>query len=495
MGSNVDWSQFAAGAQEAPVVSQKEALLRQQSGGYGPDGKPVPSAMVVDTQTPAPRGIDWSKYAATPPQPKPQVPTPAQPTQDAPIDDPEGDAARALAEGSPSVVRGAIKGLAAPVTIPADVAIWGTNKLKKAFDPNASTLDTDSSDVLGSVLDKMGLKKAAPVAINEQGGGGSTSALGTVGELTGAALSTPFNPKFSADINPGRWWSSANPTSGVNNAIIQNAVRTTLGVPATQAGEYGVTSGVMKQAQDAYKAALDTGRNANTVFQDNPRTIATTLANMAQDQGYEKDTLKELLARPEVTKLFRILQDGKATTEQLGNASSALGSAAAGTSDSILRNTLFKFRDYAEDAIKSSLSPADAATYEQGLTKFKAYQQIANSGALNTTTGEVNPVKLLNSIKNDADWINGTNQSPLYQVLRHVERGQKAVESMTDSIPGKLGYAVRTAAKSIPGVAQSIIQRGVPETLRQIANHPGFLQSLGGNSDADNVSDGAQPSP
>jgi hypothetical protein len=492
MGSNVDWSQFAAGAtsgqsgntpQDAPVVSQKEALLRQQSGGYGPDGRPVSGAMVVDTNTPAPTkgGIDWSRYAATPPKPA-STPTPPSAPTDDDVSDPEGDAARALAEGAPSVVRGMAKGIAAPVTIPADVAIWGTNKLRKAFNPSASTLDTDASDVLGTVLDKMGLRRAP-------------GAVGTIGEITGAALATPFNPKFSADINPGTWWSSANPTSGVNNSIIQNAVRTTLGVPAAQAGEYGVTSGVMKQAQDAYKAALDTGRNANTIFQDNPRTIATTLANMAQDQGYEKDTLKELLARPEVTKLFRILQDGKATTEQLGNASSALGASAAGASDSILRNTLFKFRDYAEDAIKSSLSPADAATYEQGLTKFKAYQQIANSGALNTTTGEVNPVKLLNSIKNDADWINGTNQSPLYQVLRHVERGQKAVESMTDTIPGRLGYAVRTAAKSIPGVAQSIVQRGIPETIRQIANHPGFLQSLGGNSDADNLPNSAQPSP
>jgi hypothetical protein len=481
MPNNVDWSQYASGApQELEVISPKEAKLRQQSGGYGADGRPAPSMAVVDTQAPQSKSaspIDWTKYAAVQ-----NTSTPPQPTQDD-VYDPQGDEARALAATAPSAVRGIMKGAAAPVTIPADVAIWGTNRLRKAYNPNATTLDTDASDVLGTVLDKFGLTKSPGVA-------------GTTAEIVGAALGGAFNPSFGKDINPGKWWSTANPTSSVNNAIIGDAVRQTLGV-ASKPGEYGVTAEIMRQAQQAYQGALNIGRNANTVFQDNPKTIATALASIAQDAGYEKDTLVELLKRPEVTKLFRIFQDGRATTEQLGNASSALGSAASGATDSILRNTLFKFRDYAEDAIKSALSPQAAAIYEQGLQKYKAYQQIAGSGALNTTTGELNPVKLLNSIKNDADWINGTNTSPLYQVLRHVENGQKAVDSMMDSVPGKLGYAIRTAVKTIPGVAQSIVQRGIPETLRQIANHPGFLQSLGANSDADtnNVPNSTQPSP
>lgn len=469
------------------VVSQGEAKLRQT--GYLANGQPAPSAMMVDMNTPAPKGAAIPTQKATQPvQWKPDEPPP-EPA----LDDTEGDVARSLAETAPSVVRGMVKGAAAPVTIPADLAIWGTNKAKQALG-STSTLDTDASDVLGSVLDKFGLSKAAGVA-------------GTAGEITGSLLGGMSNPSFGKDVNPGKWWSSANPTSPVNQNIIGDAVRQTLGVPsrlsATGSPQYGVTSDVMAEAQKAYKGALDIGRNANTVFQDNPRTIATSLASIAQDAGYEKDTLAELLKRPEVTKLFRIMQDGKATTEQLGNASSALGSAAAGASDSILRNTLFKFRDFTEDAIKSSLSPNAAAIYEQGLQKYKAYQQISGSGALNTTTGELNPVKLLNSIKNDADWINGSNTSPLYQVLRHVEKGQTQVDALTDTVPGRLGYALRTAVKSIPGVAQSIVQRGIPETIRGIANHPGFLQSLGANSDArngansdaNNVPTSAQPTP
>jgi hypothetical protein len=453
------------------VITPAEAKLRQDSGGYGPDGRPAASAAMVDSQATG-KGV-----ISKPPQPVQWKPEPATPAPTDDLNDTEGDVARSLAQTAPSVIRGMVKGAAAPVTIPADLAIWGTNKAKQALG-STSTLDTDASDVLGSVLDKFGLSKAPGVA-------------GTASEITGSLLGGLSNPSFGKDINPGKWWSIANPTSQVNNAIIQDAVRQTLGV-ASKPGEYGVTSDVMAQAQNAYKGALDVGRNANTIFQDNPRTIATSLASIAQDAGYEKDTLAELLKRPEVTKLFRIFQDGKATTEQLGNASSALGSAAAGASDSILRNTLFKFRDFTEDAIKSSLSPNAAAIYEQGLQKFKAYQQISGSGALNTTTGELNPVKLLNSIKNDADWINGSNTSPLYQVLRHVERSQSALDSTLETIPGKVGYALKTAARSIPGVAQSIVQRGIPETLRQIANHPGFLQSLGANSDANsnNIPDG-----
>jgi hypothetical protein len=39
------------------AISPKEANLRQQSGGYGADGKPAPATAVVDTQgTPAPQG-------------------------------------------------------------------------------------------------------------------------------------------------------------------------------------------------------------------------------------------------------------------------------------------------------------------------------------------------------------------------------------------------------------------------------------------------------
>jgi hypothetical protein len=485
--AEIDWSQYAAGGppENVDVVSQGEAKLRQT--GYLANGKPAPSAMVVDMNTPPPRGgpgpVDWSKYAATPPKQPEAVSQPDADKYDF-TNDPEGAQQRLMGDLDPrGYARGAIRGATAPATIPADVAIWVTNKVRKVLDPEASTLDTDASDVLGTVMDKMGLKKP-------EGPGGTAS------ELAGGLIGGGLNPKFAADINPGKWWSWANPTSPVNNSVLGDAVRQTLGVPS-KPGEYGVTAEVMAAAQKAYKGALDIGRNAATIFQDNPRTIATSLASIAQDAGYEKDTLVELLKRPEVTKLFRIFQDGRATTEQLGNASSALGSAAASVSDSILRNTLFKFRDFAEDAIKSSLSPQAGALYEQGLQKFKAYQQISNSGALNTTTGEFNPVKFLNSIKNDADWINGSNQSPLYQVMRHVEAGQKVVDQMLDSVTGKIGYALRTAAKSIPGVAQSIVQRGIPETMRQIANHPGFLQSLGGNPDADanNVSNSPGQNP
>jgi hypothetical protein len=473
----MDWSQYAAGTPQATppesvdVVSQSEAELRKT--GYLANGKPAPSAMVVDMNTPPPGGkpatVDWSKYAAAPSSQSKVDPADADKYDF--TNDPQGAQERLMGDlGAKGYARGIIRGATAPVTIPADVAVWGTNAVKKVLDPDSSTLGTDASDALGMIMDKMGLKKP-------EGAGGTAS------ELAGGLIGGGLNPSFAKDINPGKWWSAANPTSPVNNSVLGDAVRQSLGVPS-KPGDYGVTTEVMRAAQQAYQGALNIGRNATTIFQDNPRTIATSLASIAQDAGYEKDTLAELLKRPEVTKLFRIFQDGKATTEQLGNASSALGGAAASASDSILRNTLFKFRDYAEDAIKSSLSPQAAALYDQGLQKYKAYQQISNSGALNTTTGEVNPVKLLNSIKNDADWINGTNQSPLYQVLRHVENGQKAIDSMVDSVPGKIGYALRTAVKTIPGVAQSIVQRGIPETLRQVANHPGFLQSLGGNPDA-----------
>lgn len=385
--------------------------------------------------------------------------------------DPQGAQERLMGDlGANGYIRGIVKGAAAPLTIPADAGIYAVNKAKQALGDD-STLNTDASDVLDHVLDKMGLKKP-------EGPGGTAS------EIAGGLIGGLTNPSFAKDISPGKWSSLANPTSQVNSDILSATARQALGVPPT-AGNFGLTADVLKQAKESYGQALDIGRSPTKIFQDNPQTIANSLANIAKDEGFEADTLQELTKRPEVNKLFRLLRDGKATAEQLGEASSDLGAASAKEGGTILGRTLGQYRDFAEDAIKSTLNPQEAAQYADGLKKYKLYRTIVDSGAVNSTTGQLNPGKLLNAVKSDSGFYTGTNKSPLYDVLRKVEASQGTVDMMAEAIPGKAGYMLKSAARTVPGFMQSLTQRGIPNTLRQFANHPGFLSVLGANPDAD----------
>lgn len=449
-------------AQDIPVVSQKEANLRQQTGSLA-DGSAAPSAMMVDsgTTTPPPGRLTAADLSPPPPAASP------------PGTDPD-DFESAMGESSPKTLResglilkGLLKGGASIVTAPNDIAEaiknHAMNWVREQFGYSPSKEEPSSGDLVNNGLTAAGF----PQATGQQENALETAAGFAGGVLAGQAIPGGMSPSKLS------YWRSAGPTSSVNSEVVNTLAAGKIGEQAK-----AVTPDVMNSASQRITGILDDVRGPDRIVMNHPDAVNSQIFAMA---GEHTPTDSRLLKNDYIQRLSDEFNDGAANAQQLGNIASGLGREGSNkaATDWPLAQGLFEAKDYVEGLISEGLSGTEKAAYDEARQQYKWLVKYKEPGMVNRDTGQVNAVKLATDLEStDANGFSlGQNKEPLYSVLRQVQGSDGT--SMPAIYHNKLAILMRAAARLGPGAAQYVAQRGLVPGLRAVVNHPGFMEGLG----------------
>lgn len=464
-----DFAPSRADATPVDVVSQKEADLRQQTGSTA-SGAAAPTAMVIDTQAPgslkpAPKrgGLLTAQDLAG--QVQAQADASPDPNEHSDFESQMGESSPATPHEAGVVAKGLVKGVASPLTAPADISIGAVNLVKRLLGMSDATLNTNASDLLDKGLVKAGFPESK---------GTGDEALDMAAGIAGGTLGTGGAGKLgSKAMADNSFWSSAGGNGGQNKAI-------TNALWANKIGENGATKltpTVLAAADDRIGAVLDSTRSPNHIYLASPEEIHSKIGAINGDLTPVNNAV---LNNNTVQKLLNTFAGGHATAEDLGNISSQLGKAAKVTakSDYETHAGLLQVKDYVEGLIQEGLEPGQAAPYAAARQQYSALQKVAKF--VNPGNGDLNGAglgKYLQRTESQA-YTYGRNSEPAYEVLRRAQ-GVAGAKTVMNALPS----AVKAAAQSVPGGAQMLVQRGLQPGLRLLVNKPGFMTALSSELD------------
>lgn len=374
------------------------------------------------------------------------------------------------------ITRGMVKGASSILTLPADLGIGVVNFVKKyGYNaPDDQLLQTNASGLVEKGLDKFGLPK--PRNTGEQ-------ALDTASSLVGG-MGIPGAGAAAADAtgnlgNTAKWWKWASANGGQNEKIGNNLWARALGITK---GADKLTTDVIADAHTNIQEALDIGRKENNIIFLDPAIVH---ADIGEINGNWTSKTNTILDHNLVDKFKALVERGAANGEELGDLSSQLGKAAKSTikNDHATGAGLFDVKEVVDNLIKDGIaSPGDLAAYETGLKQYRTYKQLYQSGALNAASGNVNLERMAQYLNktDEKGFFLGGNNSPHYAVTKLAQQQMGNAPSMLEAgenLPQKRMF-IRALARTAPTALQTLTQRGIPATIRSVANNRGFLSAL-----------------
>lgn len=358
------------------------------------------------------------------------------------------------------MLKGAIKGVASPLTAPADITIGAVNFVKRVMGFGDSTLNTNASDLVEKGLVAAGLPK------NEPGTGDEAldMASGVVGGLAATGTAGKLAAKAVTDTD---FWSAAGAAGSQNRQIVNALWAKKIGAD----GATKLTPKVLSDADDRIGAVLDSTRSANHIYLASPEEIGGKIGAI---NGDSTPVNNAVLNNNTVQKLLNTFASGHATAEDLGNISSRLGKTArvAIKTDYETGAGLLKVKDYVEGLIQEGLEPGQVPAYAQARQQYAALLKVERF--VNPGTGDLNAPALGRFLQRTeaSAYTLGRNSEPAYEVIRKAQ-------GVSGSKPGSLmPPIIKAAMRTVPGGAQMVMQKGIQPGLRALINKPGFMTAL-----------------
>jgi hypothetical protein len=382
--------------------------------------------------------------------------------------------AQQSASNATARARGAVKGITGVLTVPADAAIWATNKVRKAIDPNATTLDTDAGDLVNKGLDAVGLKAQPGVS-------------GTLNELAGglsAGARAPGSAVAAADNAPSQFWKLSGTQGGRNQQVAASAIGDSIGEP----GITKVTAEVLDNADKRISAALDTARSSTKITAADPKAAAQAIID-ANSKWTE--TSGSLMKSDTVQNFLKDLNRGFINNEELGDYASKLGKAAKSAmrnGDHDLGSALFDVKNYAEGLISNNLTGPEKQAYDAARGQYRNLWSVllARSGHIGPDgTTDMAAVGRHLFRMDPEGFMLGRNTSPLYEVARQAVGGP--LNLMQDVAQGAIG-PLKKVGQLGPQALQYLMQQGGPRFVQWASRQPGVAAALKESGD-DNAVD------
>lgn len=379
---------------------------------------------------------------------------------------------------APVLARGIVQGATSPVTMPADVGIWATNKVRKHLDPNATTLDTDASDLVNAGLDRLGM-----TAPTDTGGQLAQFAGNMIGGFGGGALTAPASSGLSASqaaaSRLANWSKAANADMGVNQLIYNNAWGKAIGAPA---GTTKLTGSVIQAADERLGKIFDMVRNPDRIIQFDSSNVAPTISAINDELTPAN---KAILESNVVQRTLSTLQRGHANGQELGDLSSALGKSAkaAMEKDPEFGSGLFKVKDLVDGYVEQTLDPAQKQIYAAAKSQYKAlWSDLApqRSGNLNMSTGDADPFAIGRHLqRTNTMGLAGANTSDAYEATRlaGLQAGkQSLMGANAEAVMGR--PILMTLARLGPSAVQWAQRVGLPTAMRMLTSNPQGMAAL-----------------
>jgi hypothetical protein len=213
--------------------------------------------------------------------------------------------------------------------------------------------------------------------------------------------------------------------------------------------------------------------------------------------GLNSSSLGMFQGNGSVQDLMSLMRNGTATSAQLGDISSNLGADAnqqmtTQMGDRAAGRALFKLKDHVDDVIGNSIIDPDLANeYQEVRGQYRNYGNItANSGILNSATGDVNMTKLASRLQrvDKPGYLRGGNQSDLYNAARWGQAtgegagppsmlekfglpwlGYRAVNNpVSNAIGGVVSYVGAPIAPAFPVGLQGLAFGATPLATQQV---------------------------
>lgn len=235
----------------------------------------------------------------------------------------------------------------------------------------------------------------------------------------------------------------------------------------------------------------------------------TMLNGIALTSGYYDDVAGVAVAQQALVKqAIELASKGSATGEQLRALSSKLGRAAKNQTTSNSGNrelgqALMAVKEHVDDALASTLTPAQKATFDTARQQYRNLMTLEGSGVVNPSSGNVSGLNLAAALqrRDKAGFFYGGNTStPMYQAARFAQAFKPLVGdsgtatrsmeltplNMMLSMPTNLAARAYTsgAARAVaraatgPGLAGRYLDARSAEALRQVTPAAGGAASV-----------------
>ena len=206
-----------------------------------------------------------------------------------------------------------------------------------------------------------------------------------------------------------------------NQTALNNTAARSIGEAANV-----VDSTVMGRAADRLGSTFENVRNPKSIVYVDPEAEAAHLEQL--EQNYSGLIPQTIASHPLVSQFSKLMQNGGANLEQLGQLSSKLGKAAykqmtSQGGDRDMGQALYDVKNHVDDLVQSGLSGEDAAIYAAARNQWRNLSLLTKPGVVNSSSGNVSGLNLANMLArtDKAGFLYGHNTSDLYQAARFAQ--------------------------------------------------------------------------